>query len=191
MAGLAPFFLTGANAKIKLNDKTIAFAQDFSYSVNVKHIAPKVLGRYEVDSIEPMSYEVSGSFSIIRYAKGLKQTLSESGYKVPDGVSNDGNGIGAWSGDGQLIFDSDGRPGDNLDPSAMKLATFFNIEVYQKVAGGRQCGIARIRDCRIQRADFTLGGKAAPAVQRFTFTAIFADEDSFLANFSGIGQQFS
>lgn len=191
MAGLAPFFITGANAKIRLNNKTIAFAQDFSYSVVVKHIAPKVLGRYEVDSIEPMSYEVSGSFSIIRYAKGLKEELGNAGYKVPDGVSNDGNGIGAWDAGGKLFLDSDGRPGDNLDPSAMKLGTFFNIEVYQKAAGGRQCGIARIRDCRIQRADFSLAGKRAPAVQRFTFTAIFADEDSFVANFSGIGQQFS
>ena len=189
MAGLAPFFITGATAKIRVNDRTLAFCQDFQYSVKVKHQAPKVLGRYEVDSLEPQGYEVSGSFSVIRYARDLKDGLEGAGYKVPQGVNNDGNGIGSLSGNGKVFFDSDGRAGDNLDPSALKYATFFDIEVYQKTAVG-QCGIAKIRQCRIEQADFNLAGKAAPAIQRFVFKAIFLDEDTFRANFSGAGQQF-
>lgn len=189
MSGLAPFFITGANAKIKMNDKTIAFCQDFSYTVNVKHAAPKVLGLYEVDGLEPLSYEVSGSFSVIRYARDLKGYLEEEGYGVPKGVSDDGNGLGSFSSSGKTFFDSDGRAGDNLDPSALKYATTFDIEIYQKSAAG-QVAVARVRNCRVERADFSLAGKAAPATQRFTFRAIFADEDSFLAGFSGTGQQF-
>lgn len=187
MAGVAPFFITGANAKIRLNDRTIAFAQDFSYSVTVKHAAPKVLGKYESDSLEPLSYEVSGSFSIIRYARGAAEALRESGSEAPHGVADSGNGIGEWSSSGKVFFDSDGRANDNLDPAALKLATFFNVEVWQKLKDGRQCGVARIRDCRIERADFTIAGKVAPAMQKFTFRAIFADEDSFAAGFSGTG----
>lgn len=189
MAGVAPFFVTGANAKVRVNNRTIAFCQDFSYSVNVKHQAPKVLGLYESSSIEPMSYEVTGSFTVIRYAKDLKRQMEEAGRGTPEGVNNDGNGIGSWGSGGKTFFDSDGRANDNLDPASLKYATFFDIEVYQKTAQG-QFGVARIRNCRIERADFTLGGKISPALQRFTFKAIFADEDSFEAGFSGVGQNF-
>lgn len=189
MSGLAPFFITGATAKIKLNDRTVAFCQDFQYTVNVRHASPKVLGRYEVDSLEPLSYEVSGSFSVVRYARDLKQLMEDAGYKTPQGTANDGNGLGSFSSGGKTFFDSDGRAGDNMDPSALKFATFFNIEVYQKTAVG-QCAVARIRDCRVERSDFQLAGKRAPATQRFTFKAIFVDEDSFSAGFSGTGQQF-
>jgi len=204
MAGLAPFFITGANAKIKINDKTMAFAQNFSYSITVKHVKPKVLGRFEVDSIEPVSYEVTGSFSIIRYAKGAAGAISStkaggsfqrvvdgkvvqqegvSNLKAPNGVSDKGNGVGAWGDDGKDFFNS-GRANEAFNPASFKLATFFNIEIWQKLAGGNQCGIARIRDCRIERADFNIAGKTAPAIQIFNFTAIYADEDSFLADFS-------
>lgn len=190
MAGLAPFFITGANAKIRLNNRTIAFCQDFSYSVNVKHQPTKVLGLYEASSIEPLSYEVTGAFTVIRYARDLKSEMEDQGKTAPEGVNNDGNGIGSWSSGGKVFFDSDGRPADNLDPAALKYGTFFDIEVYQKTSVG-QCGIARIRSCRVERADFNIAGKVSPAMQRFTFRAIFLDEDSFQAGFSGIGQNFA
>jgi hypothetical protein len=190
MAGMAPFFLTGASAKIKVNGRTVAFCQDFSYSVTVRHVTPKVLGLYESSSIEPLSYEVAGSFSVIRYVKNLKSVMQEAGFKVPADVSNRGNGIASLGSETQTAFGSDGRAGDNLDPAALKYATFFDIEVYQKTAEG-QSAVARIRSCRIDQADFSLSGKAAPAVQRFGFKAIFADEDSFIAGFSGVGQNFA
>lgn len=51
-------------------------------------------------------------------------------------------------------------------------------------------GVANIRNCRITQADFSITKKGA-AVQRFNFVALYADEDSFVADFSGTGQQFS
>jgi len=188
MAGLAPFFLTGANAKIRVNDNTLAFCTDLSYAISVNHVAPKVLGVYEATSIEPLSYMVSGSFSIIKYAAELKE--AQPG-KSPDGVSNSGNGLGAWGPDNPLKsvgFGNDGRAHQNLDPSKLQTGTFFDIEVWQKTNVGN-CLIAKLRDCRITQAEFSLN-KKSPGIQRFNFQAIYADEDTFRAGISGTGQQF-
>jgi hypothetical protein len=51
-------------------------------------------------------------------------------------------------------------------------------------------GIANIRNCRITQADFSISKRGA-AMQRFNFTALYVDEDSFTADFSGQGQHFS
>jgi hypothetical protein len=50
--------------------------------------------------------------------------------------------------------------------------------------------VAKIRDARITASDFQIDKKST-AMQRFSFTALYADEDSFIADFSGDGQQFS
>ena len=67
MAGQTPFFLTGANAKIRVNGVTLAFCTNLSYSIAVNHATPQVLGMYEGSSVEPLSYRVTGSFTIIKY----------------------------------------------------------------------------------------------------------------------------
>lgn len=224
MSNLRPFFITGANAKIKLNGKTLAFCTDLSYSISVLTQTPKILGMYEGSSVEPLGYSVSGTFTIIRYAKDAQSNI---GGKPPNYVSpNDaGNGIGNWGsawGGGLGSFlaangvGNDGRPNEDLDPSKLANATTFDIQVYQKTpntAGvsadqsaqqtlqsalgvitgsttdtGNVIGVANIRSCRITQADFNLTKKGV-AVQKFNFVALYADEDSFVADFSGIGQQ--
>lgn len=191
MAGKQPFFLTGANAKIKVNGVTLAFATNLSYSVRVEHATPTVLGMYEPSSIEPLSYMVTGQFTVIRYVADIAGKV-----KGISNVSDKGNGIGAWGSKGNLsnplnrIFDStDGRAYESFDPSKLEVASRFSIEVFQKVSGGTQA-VSRIRDARITQSDFTISQKAA-ATQTFNFTALYLDEDSFLADFSGTGQQFS
>jgi len=229
MSGMRPFFITGANAKIKLNGKTLAFCTDLSYSIQVLTQTPKVLGMYEGSSVEPLGYTVSGSFTVIRYAKDAKSAI---GKKAPNGIAaNDaGNGVGNWGsvwGNGlfngaaaSLGLGNDGRANESLDPSRFSQGTTFDIQVYQKVPGnaptnngaldqafapvqaaadflsGAQggaeanlLGVANIRNCRITQADFQLTKKGA-AIQRFNFVALYVDEDSFVADFSGSGQQF-
>jgi len=195
VAGIKPFFLTGANAKIKVNGKTLAFCSSVSYSIQVNHATPTVLGMYEPSSIEPLSYKVNGSLSIIRYVADIKDDI---GGASPFGVSEFGNGIGGWGPDGSLArlaagFDIkkgiDGRAYENLDPSKLSKATTFNIEIYQEFPGGFR-SVANIRDVRITRADFNVGVRQA-AVETFNFAAIYVDEDSFKADFSGFGQQFT
>lgn len=189
---MKPFFLTGATAKIKVNDLTLAYCTNISYSVTVNHATPRVLGMYEPTSVEPTGYLVTGTFTVVRYAADAKGKI---GGKSPDGASDKGNGIGSWGKDAPgrgadlLKFSAtDGRPYHDLVPRHLNKATGFTIDIYQKVQGN-QISIAKIREARITRADFTLN-KKSPATQTFQFTALYADEDSFIADFSGTGQQF-
>ena len=197
MSGIRPFFITGANAKVKVNDKTLAFCTDLSYSISVLTQTPKILGMYEGSSVEPLGYTVAGSFSIIRYAKDAK---TDVGGKTPNGVvaANDaGNGVGNWgeawtnTSKGFLARNgvgNDGRANEALDPSKLANGVTFDIQVYQKTPNG-DLGVVNIRNVRITQADFSLTKKGA-ATQRFNFVALYADEDSFVADFSGVGQQF-
>lgn len=231
MAGNTPFFLVGANAKIKLNGKTLAFCTDLSYSVQVITQTPKTLGSYEGNSVEPLGYSVSGSFTVVRYVKDVYKKVGSR----PKGVAeNDaGNGVGNWGGVwGGTAGDffarngvgNDGRANEALDPSKFANGTTFDIQVYQKVratpekanfkkglqtftnvlgggtgeltgTGGKlepgtmdYIGVANIRRCRITQADFSIN-KRGVATQRFNFVALYVDEDSFVADFSGKGQQ--
>lgn len=197
MAGIRPTFITGANAKVRVNDKTLAFCTDLSYSVQILTQTPKILGMYEGSSVEPLGYTVSGSFSVIRYAKDVKSSVQ--GGKAPNGLAqNDaGNGVGNWggvwgSGAGDFLarngVGNDGRANEALDPSKFQNSVTFDIQVYQKTPTG-DLGVANIRNVRITQADFNLTKKGA-AVQRFNFVALYVDEDSFVADFSGVGQQF-
>jgi len=194
MAGMKPFFLTGANAKVRVNGRTIAFVTNLSYSVDVKHATPTVLGMYEPSSVEPLGYLVTGSFSVVRYTADI---ATDVGGTRPNGVSERGNGLGTFGPDSLLKqlaggFDfkqPDGRAYQNLNPAKLKTATTFDIEVFQKFASGQR-SVAKIRDVRITRADFNLGSRSA-ARQTFNFTALYADEDSFLADFSGTSQKFA
>jgi hypothetical protein len=193
MAGLRPTFITGAAAKIRLNGKTIAFCQDFNCSVQILTQTPKVLGKYEGDSVEPLGYLVSGSFSLVRYAKGI---VGANRGAVPTGLAeNDaGNGVGnwgtVWGGKlGDMLarngVGSDGRANEALDPSKLAAGTTFDIQVYQKVDGEELLGILNIRNARITQADFGMH-KRSPATERFTFVALYADGDSFVANATGV-----
>lgn len=208
MSGKVPFFLTGANAKIKVDGVTLAMCTDVAYSVRVKHANPHVLGVYESFSNDPLSYEVTGSFTVVRYCSGLKDFLhggatedpvvkaandalfssthlgrdrpSPRGkqYGTPNDVSPKGNGIGAW-GQTSVVKES-------LDPGQLYRAAGFDIEIIQK-AGTATGIIARLRNCRVVGSDFRLTRRGV-AVQTFTFQANYADEDSFSATISGVGQ---
>lgn len=198
MSALVPFFVTGANAKVVLNGKTLAFCTDLSYSVEIVHGSPILLGNYEPANIEPLSYKVTGSFTILRYIADLKSVYTSAGYKTPNGVSDTGDGVGAWgkangSSLGSVIGGTltDGQANQALDPSTFDSAVKFDIQVYQKlptVIGGGLYAVSQLRGVRITRADFVMS-KKQPTMQRFNFTAVYADEDSFLANASGQGQQ--
>lgn len=84
---------------------------------------------------------------------------------------------------------TDGQAHRSLNPADFDEAVGFDIEIWQKLPGGRLCAVARLRNCRIELADFTLEKRGA-AVQRFTFKAIYTDEDTFTADMSGRGQNF-
>lgn len=191
---MIPFFLTGANAKIRVNGKTMAFCTDVSYSIKVNHVAPKVLGMYEAHSVEPISYEVTGSFSIIKYVSGMAD-LHGSGHdgSVPDGVQKTGNGIGAWGPSGyhgitgNLNNPNDGMAHQSMTPKSYKDSVMFDIEIFQKAPCGNDNLVAKVRNVRIIQNDFQLTKKGV-AMHRYQFMANYVDEDTFDADFSGVGQ---
>ena len=196
MAGKKPFFLTGAVAKIKVNGVNLAFCTNISYSVTVNHATPRVLGMFEPTSVEPTGYLVTGSLSIVKYTADAVSKVGNSA--APKDVQDRGNGIGSWArgtsaakrlADGFDIGGGiDGRAYHNLLPRHLNKATGFEIEIFQKI-NGREVSVAKIREARITKADFNMSKQSA-ANQTFQFTALYADEDTFLADFSGTGQQF-
>lgn len=184
MSGIKPFFITGANSKIKLNGKTMAFCTDISCSVQILTQTPKVLGKYEGSSVEPLGYTVSGSFTLIRYAKNAVSNIKGA----PRHTVNSGNGMGNWTDTGiGAATDIQANPADLSNGST------FDIEIYQKTEPSLgkfdQLGVMRIRNARITQADFSLSKKNV-ATQRFNFVALYADEDSFRADFSGQSDLF-
>jgi len=183
--GNKPFFLTGANAKIKVNDMTVAFCTDVSYSVQIMHQTPKILGMYEGTSVEPIGYNVSGSFRVVRYVRNAVDNLgAPSGSKA----KNSGNGIGNMSSSGPWLT-NDAQTHLSLVPADLENAMGFDLEIHQKLSTGEFLGVAKIRNCRIVQTDFSLSKRAA-AIQTYNFVALYADEDSFIADFSGRGQHF-
>lgn len=176
MAGLKPTFITGATAKIRLNGKTIAFCQDFTCSVQIITQTPKVLGKYEGDSVEPLGYLVSGTFSIIRYAKGIRQA---NGNAVPFGLAeNDaGNGVGnwgtAWGGKpGDMLarngIGNDGRANEALDPSKFSTGTTFDIQIYQKV----DSNVPRDQASTVRDITSVLSGGELPSLQENRYLGV-------------------
>lgn len=216
MAGKKPFFITGSNCKIKVNGVTLAYATDLSYSVTIAHAPIKVLGVYESDTIEPISYSVSGSFTVIRYIDSATQSISKI-----NGASGYGNGVGSFADSSQFtrpdLLRSDGKADQSANPAKFGDSTGFDIEIYQKIekpttnafglftapidavrtvivgnepGSDGLLGIARIRNCRIVAINSQIS-KKSPMIQQFQFIANYVDEDSYIAETSGQGQQFS
>lgn len=135
-----PFFLTGANAKIVLNHRTIAYATDISFNVNVAHFAPRLLGRFEVEDIQPLTYDVQGSLTIIRYARGIDRAMGEA---APQNTTNKGNGPGSFGQQGMGLSATlglpnttgqfDGAADEAFVPARFFQSKMFDIEIRQKV----------------------------------------------------------
>ena len=145
MAGKKPFFLTGANARIILNNRTVAYATDVSFSVDVRHATPRVLGRFEVEVVQPLSYDVEGTLTIIKYARGMKDYVGEN----PPGVNQKGSGPGSYGSDQGILTSAlglpsggqfDGGAADNFNPQRFFQSKMFDIEIRQKIESGNALG---------------------------------------------------
>lgn len=170
MAGKAPSFLTGANAKIKVGGITIAYAQDTSYSVTVSTIPIETLGRYEVVSNEPVAYFVDGTLSVIRYTK----VAQENGM---DKTGIGGNGLGKWN------LTNGQQASDQIDPASMLGSKTWDLEVYQKEPTG-QTKVITLKDCRFIRQGSSIT-KRGVLTETYAFNAILKEDDSFEVGLSG------
>ena len=197
MADKKPFFITGANAKLVVNNVLLALATDVEYNVEIAHATPRVLGQYECQEVQPLMYSVRGSFRVIRYVKDLANAMeSDSSGSTPVDIANKGNGIGSWEASGNILSKTigspfgqgahDARTEQSLDPGKLSRAMMFDMEVRQ-VTGVGECRVFRIRNARITGANMALS-KRNIALEQFTFEAQYYDGDSFIASMSGIGQ---
>lgn len=188
MASVAPFFITGANCKLKVNGVTLAFATNVNYSVSVPHARAKMLGSYEANSFDPLSYDINGSFTVIRYVDGLKEKLESLGIAAPNGADSKGNGIGSWTTQSAKSavskafgYGADGRADRSLNPASLQDGVTFDIEIYQKLPDNSFLGVSRLRNVRITQMSSQLA-KRGNMMQTFQFIAQFLDEDSFIAD---------
>ena len=164
MAGKTPSFITGATAKIKVGNLTMAYAQDVSYNTTVTTIPIETMGRYEVVSNEPVAYFVDGTLSIVRYTKEAA---------AMNGANSKGNNVEQWSNSpGQ-----GGVAGDGFDPARLIASETFDLEVFQKLATGGTESVGKLRDCRFTRKGGAIN-KRGILVEQFAFNAILMDNDS-------------
>ncbi len=165
MAGKTPSFITGATAKIKMGNLTMAYAQDVSYNTTITTIPIETMGRYEVVSNEPVAYFVDGTLSIIRYTKEAS---------AMNGAAANGNSVE------QMINapGSGGVAGDGFDPARMIASETFDLEIFQKISGGAGTeSTGKLRDCRFTRKGGAIN-KRGILVEQFAFNAILMDNDS-------------
>jgi len=166
MSGKLPGFITGANAKIRFDGITVAYATDVSYNVDTLTVPVECMGRYEVLSNEPIAYGCNGTLSVIRYTKEAKVA-------GVDGAAVNGNPASNIGG-------TTVKFGDHLSPSTMLTSKTFDLEVYQKTtqAAGGTSGVEavyKIKDCRLTRRGATLN-KRGVLVDTYAFVGILAED---------------
>lgn len=176
MAGKKPGLITGSNAKLKVGGKTLAYATDITYSVDVAVIPVEVMGKYEVITNEPIATSVSGSFTIVRYSKagnaGLPDTTAESG----------GNGVGNFAAGSDTL----GGQTDAFNPGRILATSTIDIEIFQKlpptaataVSELNTTALVKITDCRLTRLTSGLN-KRGIMTENYSFVGILYDDESF------------
>lgn len=206
MADQKPFFITGANALIKVDNVTVAYATNISCQVVVNHVSPRVLGRAEVEAHQPVSYDVAGSLSVVKYGRNIKSYFKEA---APNTAQDRGSGAGGFTQDGgvggfvrkslglgKLTGESTGAAEEAFNPSRFFQSQQFNIEIFQKVDEPGASNSVELtpmfvfRGCRFTGLQFQLE-KKSPIILSMTFRARYYDDDTLVARGSGVGQEFS
>lgn len=188
MAGKQSAFVTGANARLKLGDITLAYATDVSYSVTVQTIPIETLGTYEVRDNTPVAYNIDGSFSIIRYTKAAAAIDASGGNeRAISGAAISGN-------QPNRIPIAEGSLGDHLNPNRILQSGTFDLIITEQVpnddgSGSVNSSVYKIENCRLTRRGMSLN-KRGVYVDQYAFVAIlggdFEDSD-FGAALTGIG----
>lgn len=151
--------VTGANAKLKINGKTLGYATGVNLSTRVDMVSGETMGRYEVASNEPIAYSTNGSFTMLRYTSAAVGNLPA--------ISTVGNSNG---------IDSIGLS-SHVNPSTLLNSATFDVEIYQKTSdptAPKQ--IFKVQNCRITSRS---GGvnKRGIYEEAFNFVGILSEDD--------------
>jgi hypothetical protein len=184
MAGQKPGLVTGSNAKLKFGNKTLAYASDVSYSVDVSVVPVEVMGRYEVITNEPIATNVRGSFTIVRYTKEGNAGLYGSS-------KTSGNGVGALGKDGTT---ANSGQANAFNPGQMLSTSTVDLEIFQRSSAGGNIGdslkLVKIQDCRLTRLSSGLS-KRGIMTETYDFVGVLYGDESFNASLSGSGEDLT
>lgn len=157
-------FVTGANAKILIDNITIAYATNVGYDITVQTIPIEGIGRYEVWSNEPVGYTCSGSLTVIRYTGRAK----DSGISK---TATSGNAIDRMS-----QADTDRDLAEHLDPASLLLSETFDLKIFEKAADpDDETRVIEIKDCRLTRRSGNLD-KRGVVMDNYAFVGILAGD---------------
>ena len=173
MAGQKPGLVTGSNAKLSIGGKTLAYATDVSYSVDVSVVPVEVMGSYEVITNEPIATSVRGSFTIVRYTATAANALPQA--------AKSGNGVGELGKDKTNSVDGQSNA---FNPGKMLSTSTVDLEIFQRLATeGSAIGsqsLVKISDCRLTRLSSGLI-KRGIMTESYDFVGILYDDESFVA----------
>lgn len=189
MANGVPSFITGANARLRIDGLTFAYAQDVSYAITVDTVPVETMGRYEAVANEPVNYTVRGEFSIVRYT-AITSTVANT--EVPNNFVS-GNGIGS-----ALKGTTGTNLSSGLNPGSMLGSSSWDLTIWQKVEAESDASTAttavvtatvpnqiiHVSDCRLTGKSGGLN-KRGIWVERFTYVGVLASDDSYTASPSG------
>lgn len=175
MAGIKSTFVVGARAKVKIDSKTLAFATNVNYTVDVAHIPVEVLGSYEVVAYEPVGYRVNGTLTIVRYTANGNTTRA-------DGADDKGNSVFKM-GDAANAA----RAPAAFNPGNLILSETFEIEVYDRRDGTKSNDgqkFVTIQDARFERRSGGLNSKGL-LEEQYSFNGILMHDDAATVSKSG------
>jgi len=166
-------FVTGANAIIKWGETVVGVARDLSYNISIPHIPIEAMGTLEVIANEPVSFTVSGSFSLYRYNKKIAGTLGTS-------ASDTGNTVAAYNQTSQV------NPGEILFSRAFDLTIQLKDnncsadgkdtpKVENLDEGTSLFNYMQFKNCRITNRSSSLD-KRGVQVERYDFVAIIGGD---------------
>lgn len=149
--------ITGANAKLKINGKTLGYATSVNVSTRVDMIPGETMGRFETVSNEPIAYSTSGNFTMLRYTSAADGNLDG----ISSGKSNSLSEIGI---------------GGHVNPSTLLNSVAFDVEIYQKTSATQTTQIFKVTNCRITSRS---GGvnKRGIYEETFNFIGILSEDD--------------
>lgn len=151
MAGKIAPFMDGSQLVIKVDGRKVAFCESLSFNDNMQVQTTFGIGSYGPHTVEPLSYNASGSMRILRYSSEAFNNLGSDATlgvvkNIPSAGKNNVNPRGA-DGNSMLWLNS-------FSPLRMLLETTFDIEVYTRTvnAQGQESLIKSfvLEDCLVQ-----------------------------------------
>jgi len=154
MANLIPSFANGSALKITVDDITIAYATNLSFSDDVTHAGVGGVGSYSYDALEPVQYAARGGFSVTHYSKAAMTAIAggndlSAASNAPTRSSGN-NSVNGGDGNSFLVANS-------FNPINLLTSRTFDIQVLQgdanEVTGKRETLKDKVvftcKDCRL------------------------------------------